>query len=118
LELADAVLDEVGPYVDVVAFGDDVAFHDRPMIDLGRYRKLFKPRHRRMVDLIKNKSQAKVLYHCCGAVKSLVEEFIDIGVDALNPVQVSSAGMDTAELKAEFGDRICFWGAIDTQQAD
>ncbi len=116
LALADAVLDEVGPYVDVVAFGDDVAFHDRPMLDLGRYRKLFKPRHRRMVDLIKNKSQAKVLYHCCGAVKSLVDEFIDIGVDALNPVQVSSAGMDTAELKAEFGDRICFWGAIDTQQ--
>ncbi len=116
LELADAVLDEVGPYVDVVAFGDDVAFHDRPMIDLGRYRKLFKPRHRRMVDLIKTKSQAKVLYHCCGAVKSLVEEFIDIGVDALNPVQVSSAGMDTAKLKAKFGDRICFWGAIDTQR--
>ncbi len=98
--LAGAVLDEVGPFVDVVAFGDDVAFHDRPMVDLARYRKLFKPRHRQMIDLIKAKSQAKVLYHCCGAVKSLIPEFIDIGVDALNPVQVSSAGMDTAELKA------------------
>jgi uroporphyrinogen decarboxylase len=116
LELADAVLDEVGPYVDVVAFGDDVAFHDRPIVDLARYRKLFKPRHRRMVGLVKEKSVAKVLYHCCGAVKSLVNEFIDIGVDALNPVQVSSADMDTAELKTEFGDHICFWGAVDTQQ--
>lgn len=116
LELAGAVLDEVGPFVDVVAFGDDVAFQDRPMVDLDRYRRLFKPRHRRMVDLIKRKSEARVLYHCCGAVRSLVPDFIDIGVDALNPVQVSSAGMDTAELKAEFGDHICFWGGIDTHQ--
>jgi uroporphyrinogen decarboxylase len=107
-------LDQVGPYVDVVAFGDDVAFHDRPMVDLDRYRKLFKPRHKRMVDLIKEKSEAAVLYHCCGAVKSLIEDFVDIGVDALNPVQVSSAGMDTAELKARFGERISFWGGIDT----
>ncbi|MBN1661131.1 MAG: uroporphyrinogen-III decarboxylase [Anaerolineae bacterium] len=117
LALAGAVLDEVGPYVDVVAFGDDVAFHDRPMVDLGRYRRLFKPRHRKMIDLLKSKSEARVLYHCCGAVKSLIPEFIDIGVDALNPVQVSSAGMDdTAALKAEFGAHICFWGAIDTQR--
>jgi uroporphyrinogen decarboxylase len=115
LELTDTVLTEVGPYVDVVAIGDDVAFHDRPMVDLDRYRRLFKPRHKQMMDLVKEKSDgAKVLYHCCGAVRPLVEEFIDIGVDALNPIQVSSADMDTAVLKAEFGDRICFWGAIDT----
>jgi uroporphyrinogen decarboxylase len=117
LALAGAVLDEVGPYVDVVAFGDDVAFHDRPMVDLGRYRRLFKPRHRKMIDLLKSKSEARVLYHCCGAVRPLIGEFIDIGVDALNPVQVSSAGMDTRLLKAEFGEQICFWGGIDTQRA-
>jgi uroporphyrinogen decarboxylase len=117
IALTEAVLEEVGRYVDVVAFGDDVAFHDRPMIDLERYRRLLKPRHQQMVDLVKEKSGAKVLYHCCGAAKPLIEEFIEIGVDALNPVQVSSAGMgDTAALKAEFGDRICFWGAIDTQR--
>jgi uroporphyrinogen decarboxylase len=116
LRLTRAVLDEVGTYVDVVAFGDDVAFHDRPMLDLDRYRRLLKPRHKQMVDLIKDRSRARVLYHCCGAVKDLVPEFIDIGVDALNPVQVSSLGMDTAALKASFGDRICFWGAIDTNR--
>jgi uroporphyrinogen decarboxylase len=97
-------------------FGDDVAFHDRPMVDPQRYRKMIKPRHVQMVELIKRKSQAKVLYHCCGAVKSLIPDFIEIGVDALNPVQVSSAGMDTAELKARFGDKICFWGGIDTSR--
>jgi uroporphyrinogen decarboxylase len=86
------------------------------MVDLKRYRKMIKPRHARMIALIKRISQAKVLYHCCGAVKSLIPDFVEIGVDALNPIQVSSAGMDTAELKASFGDRICFWGGIDTSR--
>lgn len=116
LKHTEAILDEVGPCVDVVMFGDDVAFHDRPMVDPQRYRKMIKPRHAQMVELIKRKSQAKVLYHCCGAVKSLIPDFIEIGVDALNPVQVSSAGMDTAELEARFGDKICFWGGIDTSR--
>ncbi|NLF13711.1 MAG: hypothetical protein GX597_18165, partial [Anaerolineaceae bacterium] len=116
MALCASVLDEVGPYVDVVALADDVAFHDRPMVDLARYRRLFKPRHEQMVRCVKERSGARVLYHCCGAVRSLVNEFVDIGVDALNPVQVSSADMDTAALKAEFGERISFWGAIDTQR--
>ena len=116
LRMTEAVLEKVGPFVDVVMFGDDVAFHDRPMVDPKRYRRMIKPRHKQMVDLIKRKSNAKVLYHCCGAVKSLIPDFIEIGVDALNPVQVSSAGMDTAELKASFGDKICFWGGIDTSR--
>ncbi len=116
LKSTAAILEEVGPCVDVVMFGDDVAFHDRPMVDPQRYRKMIKPRHAQMVEFIKRKSQAQVLYHCCGAVKSLIPDFIEIGVDALNPVQVSSAGMDTAELKARFGDEICFWGGIDTSR--
>jgi uroporphyrinogen decarboxylase len=116
LKLAEAVLNEVGPYIDVVLIADDVAFHDRPMVDLKRYRKMIKPRHAQMVELIKRKSHAKVLYHCCGAVKSLIPDFVEIGVDALNPVQVSSVGMDTAELKASFGNQICFWGGIDTSR--
>lgn len=116
LSLASAVLGEIGPYVDVIQFGDDVAFQDRPMVDPKRYRRMIKPRHKQMVDLLKRKSKAKVLYHCCGAVSTLIPDFIDIGVDALNPVQVSAVGMDTARLKAEFGDSIAFWGAIDTSR--
>jgi uroporphyrinogen decarboxylase len=116
LKLTGVILDEVEPYVDVVMVGDDVAFNDRPMMALKGYRQMIKPRHRQMFDLIKRKSRAKVLYHCCGAVKSLIPDFIEIGVDALNPVQVSSTGMDTAELKARFGGQIGFWGAIDTSR--
>jgi uroporphyrinogen decarboxylase len=115
--LAASVLDEVGPYIDVVMFGDDVAMDDRPLVDLPRYRRFFKPRTASMVRCITSRTTAKVLYHCCGAVRELIDEFIDIGIDALNPVQVSSAGMrDTAALKRDFGDRICFWGGVDTRR--
>jgi uroporphyrinogen decarboxylase len=114
--MAEALLDECGPYVDVVMFGDDVAFDDRPMIDLKRYRALIKPRHREMIASIRRKTSARVLYHCCGAVKTLMPEFIEIGVDALNPVQVASAGMDTAALKTLYGREIAFWGGIDTRR--
>lgn len=114
--LAESVLDEVGDYVDVVMFGDDVAFDDRPMVDLERYRRMIKPRHQQMVNSIRSKTHAKVLYHCCGAVKTLIADFIEIGVDALNPVQVSSSGMDTYKLKSTFGRDITFWGSIDTRR--
>lgn len=117
LKATAAVMEEVDPYVDVVMFGDDVAFQDRPMVDLKRYRRFFKPRHQQMIECVKSRSRAKVLYHTDGALVPLMEDLIDIGVDALNPVQVSSAGMgDTAELKKRFGDRICFWGSIDTSR--
>ncbi len=116
LRLTEAALREVGPHVDLVIFGDDVAFNDRPMVDLERYRRMIKPRHKQMIDLVKRVSSAEVIYHCCGAIQALLPDFIEMGVDAINPVQVSSVGMDTAELKANFGDRICFWGAIDTNR--
>jgi uroporphyrinogen decarboxylase len=114
--MTEALLDECSEHVDVVMFGDDVAFEDRPMVDLKRYRQLIKPRHQEMIECIRRKTAAKSLYHCCGAVKSLIPEFIDIGVDALNPVQVASAGMDSAELKALYGRDIAFWGGIDTRR--
>jgi uroporphyrinogen decarboxylase len=59
---------------------------------------------------------AKLMLHSCGSVVDLVEDLIEIGVDVLNPVQVSARGMDTRRLKAEFGDRISFCGGIDTHR--
>jgi uroporphyrinogen decarboxylase len=76
------------------------------------------PRHRRLFDFIRRRAQARVyiFYHSCGAVMDMVPMLIDEGVDILNPVQVSARGMDTAELKRRFGDRLTFWGGgVDTQ---
>ncbi|MHB0856871.1 MAG: uroporphyrinogen decarboxylase family protein [Anaerolineae bacterium] len=116
LALVSDALEAAGPYVDVVAFADDVAFQDRPMVRMDTYRRLIKPHHAGIVKLIKSRTKAAVMYHCCGAVAPLIPDLIEIGVDALNPVQVSAEGMaDTAALKRAFGADITFWGGIDTQ---
>lgn len=114
LGITGHALDTTGPYLDVVMFPDDLAFQDRPIMRPEIYRRLIKPRHEQMVDLIYEKCDAAVLFHSCGAIFDLIPDLIQIGIDALNPVQVSAKDMDTAQLKLSYGDAICFWGAIDT----
>jgi uroporphyrinogen decarboxylase len=80
------------------------------------YRRLLKPRHRKLVDAIKSKTKAKVLMHSDGSIYPIIGDLIDIGVDALNPIQVSARQMDSDVLKREFGRHLCFWGAIDTHR--
>ena len=106
-----------GENVDLCFYGDDMAFQDGPMMSMDLYRKMIKPHHRRLFGYIKSRSKAKIVYHTCGSVVHLIPDLIEMGVDALNPVQVSAKGMDTKALKREFGKDICFWGAIDTQRA-
>jgi uroporphyrinogen decarboxylase len=80
------------------------------------YRELVKPYHRRIMAAIKECSEAKIMYHSCGAILPLIEDLIDVGVDAINPIQVSAKDMEPATLKDSFGDRVAFWGGIDTQR--
>ena len=71
-----------------------------------------------MFAAIREHTKAKIYLHSCGNVCCLIEDFIEVGVELLNPVQVSAGEMgDTARLKREFGDRLSFLGAIDTQWA-
>jgi len=111
-------LAEVGEYVDVVAFFDDIGMQDRPLISPAMYRRLVKPRHARIIAAIKALTRAKVFFHTDGAVLDLLPDLIEIGVDILNPVQVSAKGMeDTAALKRRFGRELTFWGgACDSQR--
>ncbi|MBM4041576.1 MAG: hypothetical protein FJ290_24005 [Planctomycetes bacterium] len=75
-----------------------------------------KPRWARILALIRSKTRAKVFYHSCGALAEFIPDLTEIGVDIINPVQVSAAGMDTAGLKRRFGSRLSFWGGgCDTQ---
>ncbi|MGD2079070.1 MAG: uroporphyrinogen decarboxylase family protein, partial [Chloroflexota bacterium] len=81
------------------------------------YKRLIKPKQRRLVEAIRSKTDAKLFFHGCGAVSELIPHLIDLGFDIVNPVQVSAAGMDTRWLKKEFGQDIVFWGGgVDTQQ--
>lgn len=116
IEMAQDELDAVGSNVDVCFFGDDLAFQDGPMMSMDLYRKMIRPHHERLFGHIRSRTSAKIAYHTCGSVVHLIPDLIDMGVDALNPVQVSAKGMDSQTLKREFGKHICFWGAIDTQR--
>ena len=107
----------VGPYVDVVLFEEDLGMQDRPLMRPETFRTMLKPYMQRLFSFAKSKCDAYILLHTDGSVVPLIPDFIEIGVDALNPVQVSAAGMDTAFLKREFGRDITFWGGGCDSQA-
>jgi uroporphyrinogen decarboxylase len=118
LRMAERALQETGGCVDVVVVTtDDLGMTDRTIVSPAMYRQLIKPIQKRMFDFFRSRTDALRLCHSDGAVYPLIGDWIEIGAQALNPVQVSAAGMgDTAKLKAEFGDRLAFWGAIDTHR--
>ena len=98
--------------------GDDLGMQSGPMMAPRMYRRLIKPFHAELLSEIKRRSRAKIFFHSDGNVYPLIGDPIEIGVDLLNPVQVSAHQMgDTARRKWEFGDRLSFCGAIDTQWA-
>jgi uroporphyrinogen decarboxylase len=110
------VLSACGQYLDVVIQGGDLAGQQTTLISPRDYGEFVKPRQVRAIELIRRKTNAKIFYHCCGAASSLIPDFIDLGIDILNPVQVRAHGMEAKGLKERFGDKICFWGGIDSQQ--
>jgi len=106
----------VGRHIDVIAFGDDLGTQTATQMSPAMYREFFKPRHAAMWQRAKELADVKVMLHCCGEVRALLPDLIDAGLDAINPVQISCPGMKAEELKAEFGDRLVFWGGgCDTQ---
>ena len=112
----DRILQEVGEFVQVVAQGDDVGMQENTYISPAMYRKFVKPRKKRLFDFIHSRTKAKIFYHSCGSVYDLVPDFIEEGVDILNPIQRSAAKMDIGRLKREFGRELTFWGGgIDVQ---
>jgi uroporphyrinogen decarboxylase len=116
IESCNSYLDYVGPYIQVFTYWDDVAGQNGWLINPELYRKMIKPKQKRLVEAIKKKTDAKLFYHACGATRDLIPDLIELGFDILNPVQVSARGMDTKTLKTEFGRDIVFWGGgVDTQ---
>lgn len=125
-DLADAILDipyryhltaakklvELG--VDMIWIGDDVGAQTGMLISPRHWRRFLKPRMANFISELKALNPAiKVAYHSDGNILPIIPELIEIGVDILNPIQ--PACMDPAEIKRQFGDRLCFWGSIDEQ---
>lgn len=107
----------VGDSIDIILFGDDLGMQTGPMLSPKMYCEFFKPRHTLLWNRAKELADVKVMLHCCGGVRELLPHLIEAGLDAINPVQISCAGMDAAQLKAEFGRDLTFWGGgCDTQE--
>ncbi len=110
-------LAQVGDLIDVHFAADDLAGQYGPLINPELYRRVIKPHQARIIETIKQGTRAKILYHSCGAVGEFIDDLIEMGVDILNPVQVSASGMDTGMLKKRYGKRLAFWGGgCDTQK--
>lgn len=116
LEFLDHVLSACGKNLDVVIQGGDLGSQETTLMSPQAYRTFIKPRQVKAVEKIREHTSAKIFWHSCGAVESLIEDFIDVGIDILNPVQVRAAGMDAEKLKKKYGGRIAFWGGVDSQQ--
>lgn len=101
-----------GDNIDVMGFGgDDMGMQTGPQISPAMYRDLFKPIHKEMWGYAKKlKPDIKLCLHCCGGIAPLLEDIIDAGMDAVNPVQTSCKGMEVESLKARFGKDLTFWG--------
>ena len=116
LDYFDGFLAEVGDLVDVVMIGDDLAGQGGPLFSPDFYRKVVKPKQKKLVQHIKSLTKAKIWYHTCGACYKYIPELIDNGIDILNPVQIGLPNMEPERLKSEFGEQLVFWGGgIDAQ---
>ncbi len=127
LERLRQFLAAVGDSIDVIAFGDDLGMQTGPQMSPDMYRRLFKPRHKLLWETAKRLAPAgrggepsrpalRVMLHSCGSIRALLPDLIDAGLDAVNPVQISTSGMEAAGLKRDFGRDIVLWGGgCDTQ---
>ncbi|MEK7415189.1 MAG: uroporphyrinogen decarboxylase family protein [Planctomycetota bacterium] len=113
--MARRQLEVIGQDIDIIICSDDLGAQNGLQFSRAHYQKFIKPRHAKYFRQIHELSSAKLVLHTCGSVVSIIDDLIEIGVDGLNPVQVTTAGMDPVTLKQRFGKRMVFWGAMDTQ---
>jgi uroporphyrinogen decarboxylase len=113
VELAEAACDRFP--LDWLWTGDDVASQTALMMSPATWRRLVKPHLARVFEVGKRHG-LWVAYHCCGALRPIIGDLIELGLDVLNPVQGACPGMDPLELKREFGRDLAFMGGVDTQE--
>jgi uroporphyrinogen decarboxylase len=113
IQLGEAACDRFP--LDWLWTGDDVASQTGMMISPRSWRNLIKPGLKRVFDVGKSRA-LWVAFHCCGGLRPIIPDLIEIGLDVLNPIQGNCPGMDPVCLKKEFGDNLAFMGGVDTQE--
>lgn len=104
-------LDAVGDNIQIIQLNDDLGTQQAPQLSPDLYREIIYPYHKELIQYIKRHSKLHVMFHSCGAVSDFIPDFINAGIDILTPVQTSASGMNPADLKKKYGDKLVFWGA-------
>ncbi|BHH83501.1 uroporphyrinogen decarboxylase family protein [Desulforhopalus sp. 52FAK] len=114
MQITRNLLKEVGQDVDIIFNSDDLGAQRGLQFSRDHYLKFIQPRHKQFFDLVKSMSPAKIVFHSCGAITSILDDLVDMGIDCINPVQTSATGMEPLELKKKWGDKLAFWGGVDS----
>ncbi len=115
LEVSRQYYSALGPYIDLTTSGDDFGTQQGLIISPDMFAEMIAPWFRERIRFTKETANCYYWHHSCGAIFELLDQLIDYGVDILNPIQTSAAGMNPADLKQTYGDRLIFWGAMDVQ---
>ena len=114
IETGNRMLEALGDNVDILFFGDDYGAQNQLMLSPQMFRERIKPLLKQMIGSVKAKTKAKVVLHSCGSVYPIIEDFIDIGIDGLNPLQATARDMEPRKIKEKAGKDLALWGGIDT----
>ncbi len=113
MEFTSHYLDEIGDYIEGWWMGDDWGMQTGPIMSPRTFRTVFKPRYKRLIDLVKSKTKAKVCLHTCGATYWILQDLVDVGVDVVHPLQPTATGNeDPVRIKKGFGDRLAFYSNV------
>jgi len=107
---------EVGPFVHMVMLYEDLSMQEGPLMSPELFRKYIRPQHEKVIKAIRDHTDAAICLHICGSAYAFIPDFIEMGIGVLNPVQIRAKNMEPEKLKAEFGDRLSFHGAVDAQE--
>ncbi len=108
-------LDAAEGNIDIVFTGDDFGTQENTFMSVKMWKDLLRDGFKHFID-IGHKYNCKVAHHTCGSVMTLIPEFIDCGLDILNPLQPEVVGMDYKKIKSEYGKHISFHGGISIQR--
>lgn len=116
IHLTRKFLGAVGEYIDVVATYDDMGTQQGLLCSRKDYVKFIKTYEKQILAEIRKHTDAKICRHSCGSVYEIIPDFIEMGIDILNPVQPLAKNMEPRRLKREFGKDLTFFGGIDIQR--
>jgi len=116
IEIAKKILFYAADYADIIKIADDLGMQNGLQVSPDFFRDFIKPRLKKYTEIIKKYGPNKFIHmHSCGSIEIILNDLIEIGVDVINPVQISAKDMEPKYLKEKYGGKISFWGAIDTQ---